>query len=454
MSTLIWLLAAVLRRRRPAAPRRASLIAAAPLPAGAPGAWRVRADAPAVTHRAAGLRHRQSRGSDAALDLRARLSELRDPVLRRVAARSGGAAGRAADRDAPGAARAPADRRRPHQPEPEAQQHRQGLARRDARLDHHRGLQRADAGRLRPAPDRRVAPRHRPRLRAADRVPAARDSGPSSNARSSTPIRRAGSISPTRSARASRRARPCCGGARCCRRRAASRRSRSSWPRMRPPPRWSSAQGLRVRLVDAPFGQPLGFRRATEVWNRQVRWARLRRASFPAYFLPEILTGGLPPIACCALAAGMMDLPVPTTVAAFAAVWYGGRVPACPRGAAGSFRLFRRSPSCCATCCCRCSGSRAGSARSSSGAATKCDSGTRTRSPGFPPRADCRHHAALAPLDGNSTSSVSLLTDRRLSSSWSWSRSDWSLSRSSRVALSASLVVRCAIRSRSTHDVS
>src|SRR5690606_15027840 len=53
--------------------------------------------------------------------------------------------------------------------------------------------------------------------------------------------------------------------------------------------------GRRVHLVDAPFGQPLGRRRLREVWHRQLRWARLRRASFPWYFLPEILSGALPP---------------------------------------------------------------------------------------------------------------------------------------------------------------
>ena len=38
--------------------------------------------------------------------------------------------------------------------------------------------------------------------------------------------------------------------------------------------------GLKVRLIDRPLAQPLGYRSAIEVWNRQVRWARLRRASF------------------------------------------------------------------------------------------------------------------------------------------------------------------------------
>ena len=49
----------------------------------------------------------------------------------------------------------------------------------------------------------------------------------------------------------------------------------------------------RVRLVDSPFEQPLGYRRMQEVWSRQIRWARLRRVTFPLFFVPEILTGSL-----------------------------------------------------------------------------------------------------------------------------------------------------------------
>ena len=54
--------------------------------------------------------------------------------------------------------------------------------------------------------------------------------------------------------------------------------------------------GLKVRLVDRPLAQPLGRRSAAEVWNRQLRWARLRRASFLLYFLPEIFSGGVLPM--------------------------------------------------------------------------------------------------------------------------------------------------------------
>ena len=54
------------------------------------------------------------------------------------------------------------------------------------------------------------------------------------------------------------------------------------------------AQGLKIRLVDMPFEQPLGPRTARDVYSRHARWARLRRATFPAYFIPEFQNGSLP----------------------------------------------------------------------------------------------------------------------------------------------------------------
>jgi ceramide glucosyltransferase len=84
--------------------------------------------------------------------------------------------------------------------------------------------------------------------------------------------------------------------------------------------------GHKVRLVDRPLAQPLGYRSAAEVWKRQVRWARLRRASFLLYFLPEALAGGvLPMLALAAIAAGL-GWPVAFSVAAFGALWYGGEM--------------------------------------------------------------------------------------------------------------------------------
>jgi ceramide glucosyltransferase len=62
-------------------------------------------------------------------------------------------------------------------------------------------------------------------------------------------------------------------------------------------------QNLRAHLVDRPFAQPLGTRKLKDVWKRQLRWARLRRATFPMYYAPEILTCGLTYLLAAAIAA-------------------------------------------------------------------------------------------------------------------------------------------------------
>jgi ceramide glucosyltransferase len=100
------------------------------------------------------------------------------------------------------------------------------------------------------------------------------------------------------------------------------------------------AAGLKVRLVDAPFEQPLGHRSTAEVWRRQVRWARLRRTSFKRCFMPEILAGAAWPIAAAAFVAAQSDLPF-LSAPAVAAVWYGGE--ALLAWAAG-WHLTARSP--------------------------------------------------------------------------------------------------------------
>jgi ceramide glucosyltransferase len=83
---------------------------------------------------------------------------------------------------------------------------------------------------------------------------------------------------------------------------------------------------LKVRLVDRPLAQPLGRRSASEVWNRQLRWARLRRASFFIYFLPEILSGGVLPMICGAILAYALGWPVLLFILAFALFWYGSEI--------------------------------------------------------------------------------------------------------------------------------
>ncbi len=81
--------------------------------------------------------------------------------------------------------------------------------------------------------------------------------------------------------------------------------------------------GLRVRLMEPPVRQPLGYRRAVDVWKRQRRWARLRRASFPLCFSIEIVSGSLAPLAALVAAALLAGLPALLPALAFLAVWYG-----------------------------------------------------------------------------------------------------------------------------------
>jgi ceramide glucosyltransferase len=81
--------------------------------------------------------------------------------------------------------------------------------------------------------------------------------------------------------------------------------------------------GLRVRLVRAPFGQPLGRRAIAQVWARQLRWARLRRATFPAFFIPELFAGSLLPILAGGFAASELGLSPWAVCLALGAVWLG-----------------------------------------------------------------------------------------------------------------------------------
>ena len=81
------------------------------------------------------------------------------------------------------------------------------------------------------------------------------------------------------------------------------------------------AAGARVHLVASPFEQPLGQRDLVEVWSRQLRWARLRRVTFPAFFAPEIGTGPILPFGIA-----LASAPSPALagwLCGLAALWYG-----------------------------------------------------------------------------------------------------------------------------------
>ena len=90
------------------------------------------------------------------------------------------------------------------------------------------------------------------------------------------------------------------------------------------------AAGRRVHLVAAPFEQPLGRRAASEVWSRQIRWARLRRVTFLLFFAPEIASGTLLPFVIAGSLAGTWT--AAAGLAALAALGY-----------AAEFRLAARA---------------------------------------------------------------------------------------------------------------
>ena len=249
------------------------------------------------------------RGGDAALHLRAGLSATRDPAVLRLGRRSRRAAGRAADRRASARAGAPADRRRARLRQPQAQQRRQGLARRQPRLDRHHRQQRADAARLRASPARRLAARHRPRLARRRSARGRPTPGPSWNAPSSTPTRRAGSTPPTASASASRRARRCSGGASTWSAPAASTRSAPSWPRTPPRPRWCASRACACAWSTAPSRSRSGFARCRACGRASCAGRGCGVRPSRSSIALEIFSGLFAPLAACVFAAWCLDLP-------------------------------------------------------------------------------------------------------------------------------------------------
>lgn len=84
------------------------------------------------------------------------------------------------------------------------------------------------------------------------------------------------------------------------------------------------AAGARVHLVAAPFDQPLGRRTLAEIWSRQLRWARLRRVTFPLFFAPEIGCGPLLPFGIALAAAPSPALA--GSLLALTGLWYAAEM--------------------------------------------------------------------------------------------------------------------------------
>lgn len=101
------------------------------------------------------------------------------------------------------------------------------------------------------------------------------------------------------------------------------------------------AAGLRVRLAGPPFFQPLGHRTAMHVLSRQLRWAQLRRLTFPGWFMLEPLTGSALPLLAAVVAAPACDLPPEVAVAGLAAFWFGAEAAL---ARIGGWHLSWRSP--------------------------------------------------------------------------------------------------------------
>jgi ceramide glucosyltransferase len=81
--------------------------------------------------------------------------------------------------------------------------------------------------------------------------------------------------------------------------------------------------GLRAHLVSHPFQQPLGVRAMRDVWGRQVRWARLRRATFALYFAPELITSSVFTLLAAGFAAPEFGVEAPTAALLAGLLWYG-----------------------------------------------------------------------------------------------------------------------------------
>lgn len=81
-------------------------------------------------------------------------------------------------------------------------------------------------------------------------------------------------------------------------------------------------QGLNVSLPAKTSVQPVGRRSLKAVWQRQLRWSRVRRDGFPGLFAAEIAQGPALGVSSLLVFAALGAAPV-WMAAAFLALWYG-----------------------------------------------------------------------------------------------------------------------------------
>jgi len=88
--------------------------------------------------------------------------------------------------------------------------------------------------------------------------------------------------------------------------------------------RLTRASGREVTLTPRLYAQPIGRRTFRQVWDRQLRWSRVRRDGFPAIFAGEIANGAALPAALLAITAPLWLIP-------FLVLWFGAEWLLCRR---------------------------------------------------------------------------------------------------------------------------
>lgn len=84
------------------------------------------------------------------------------------------------------------------------------------------------------------------------------------------------------------------------------------------------AMGAHLHVLAPAFVHPVGARTVRAFWGRHVRWARLRRATFPVIFAFEAGCGVFPAILALSLSPSIPANQLPVTLFACITIWYGG----------------------------------------------------------------------------------------------------------------------------------
>ncbi|MFN3889270.1 MAG: glycosyltransferase [Beijerinckiaceae bacterium] len=81
--------------------------------------------------------------------------------------------------------------------------------------------------------------------------------------------------------------------------------------------------GGALRVLAPPYIHPVGSRSLTAFWSRHIRWARLRRVTFPLVFAFEAACGAVPALVALALSPAIPTAALPLALFAAIGAWYG-----------------------------------------------------------------------------------------------------------------------------------